>query len=74
MKIKDENCKGCSLYEIEICEIRRVELTEKCPCRECIVKVICKDACKEYAKLRSRLLKEHWNGSKWVARFQHGNR
>ncbi len=42
------NCEGC--YTISTC--RHTRHTEKyhrkCPCKQCIVKAICKDVCNEY--------------------------
>ena len=40
-----KNCKGC--ITIERCS--RIEKNDSgCPCKICIVKMICKAACKEY--------------------------
>ena len=49
---KEDVCYGCKIPKIykNICPIRIKELSEACPCIECIVKVICEEACSKYAK------------------------
>ncbi len=43
-----ERCKGCRIIDDEqgVCEF--VRHSDECPCIECLVKVICETACKEY--------------------------
>jgi len=58
-----EGCQGCSLYFSEWCVIRyNPKLIEKCPCRNCLVKMVCKTMCKERSRLYTDLSnrkKEH---------------
>jgi hypothetical protein len=53
--INREGCKGCHLElssSYYICEIYSSELfknvTEECPCRECLIKGVCENACKVF--------------------------
>lgn len=42
----DKQCIGCGDYENE-CIIKYIEKGE-CPCRICLVKTMCEDACEEF--------------------------
>ncbi len=50
-KIKTEvkKCKGCSL--ISVCDIHALvsNYIFMCPCRNCLVKMVCEDVCDEYS-------------------------
>lgn len=51
----DEGCKGCFSFENNICEILTLGFrysAEKCPCKECLIKVVCEDGCENYYKFR----------------------
>lgn len=55
-----ENCKGCytkndpssmSFYNDYPCHhIRNEKFQRECPCKICIVKVVCHEPCEEYTK------------------------
>ncbi len=41
-----DECKGCRIIRrFSRCFFRDVGLVEKCPCVQCLVKVMCKDKC-----------------------------
>jgi hypothetical protein len=42
-------CEGCMAYKNlhRTCEV--IEMS-KCPCRECIIKVVCQKICREFSK------------------------
>ena len=44
-----EECRGCKLaYKGYICPFRLYRKVERCPCPECIVKVSCFIACRNF--------------------------
>jgi len=49
-----EECKGCVLFKKnkknEWCSVIRKGNYKDCPCRICLVKVMCVESCKEYNK------------------------
>jgi hypothetical protein len=48
----DEECKGCS--EITSCLIRGIKSRRKiCPCRQCLIKVSCREFCAKRICLHS---------------------
>ena len=48
MKSDEDLCKGCNTIIYDGCGLR-VKFGDKiCPCAECIVKVMCDDACDEF--------------------------
>lgn len=49
----DVNCEGCALEQLEFlkCSIIHHGDQPKCPCKSCIVKGICGDACVEWLDL-----------------------
>ena len=61
--MKPEDCDGCYSYELEtgIClsiihpdgELRRICYAHNCPCTECLIKMICRDACSAFDTARS---------------------
>lgn len=43
-----EECEGCTVLKpSEECELKG----EKCPCKECLIKVMCSDPCDAFMKL-----------------------
>jgi len=43
-----EDCKTCSIHYLSKCFLKYdVKLAQKCPCCNCIVKMICSEICKE---------------------------
>ncbi len=49
-----DNCKGCEVFSTDgnDCIFRsfRCWSVKKCPCRECLIKMMCKDPCEPYVK------------------------
>lgn len=43
-------CKGCDIFP-SYCGIRDAKEEYKCPCTNCIVKMICGEVCDEWANL-----------------------
>jgi hypothetical protein len=42
-------CKGCYIYIVDFCPFSsRPEKVIRCPCRTCLIKVVCNKACEEY--------------------------
>jgi len=51
-------CFGCSHYDDDLDECymtmcKYLDRVSKCPCRTCIIKVVCSDTCEEYIKVAS---------------------
>ena len=47
--MSDENCDGCVMIKDKgWCTIVANKKDNDCPCRTCLVKVMCENACKEY--------------------------
>jgi len=45
----DVNCVGCDLYEnSHDCNYLDGDVCNQCPCLECIIKPICKEACEKF--------------------------
>lgn len=55
-----ENCKGCYTYTniYNDCSPRLMAKSDKCPCRMCLVKVVCGIACEEYSNFAGILVHE----------------
>ena len=54
-KLKDAYCRGCtSYYGIDrinkVCDMLPINENEKCPCVDCLIKSMCDDGCKLFAK------------------------
>jgi len=47
--MKEENCEGCTLFDLGGCAFRNDRIP--CPCQQCLVKVMCLSSCE--------LLKDH---------------
>ncbi len=44
-----DNCEGCLNYDPKINECHdRFPMLDGCPCRECLIKVMCKTACESF--------------------------
>lgn len=64
MKQEEIECKGCRMYNrymsnCEIGIIPHVSKTKHCPCINCLLKMICNDACKEYQKYSKLILPDN---------------
>lgn len=50
--MEDSECKGCKTYDEKgYCRfgvIQNIENTDGCPCRTCLIKVICNNLCDEF--------------------------
>ena len=44
-------CIGCKDYQEAKCIGIRNDLTHLCPCTKCIIKMMCKDPCREYTEI-----------------------
>lgn len=45
----DETCEGCTMFEKnEWCYIVKHGREKNCPCRACLIKVMCYASCDEY--------------------------
>ena len=42
----NNDCKGCT--NINRCEYEYTERSNKCPCKQCLIKVVCMTVCDEY--------------------------
>lgn len=43
------SCEGCIMFiNYKYCDIIRTGREEDCPCRNCLVKVICTETCDKY--------------------------
>ena len=55
------SCRGCDIYVDNFCNsishFNRDDIKE-CPCRVCLIKGICQDACEAYDKFCEKLQKE----------------
>jgi hypothetical protein len=49
MEEKDP-CDGC-IEDIDQCTIHYVNKQEKCPCKECLLKPMCRNPCKAFDQL-----------------------
>ena len=53
---KQKGCEGCSMYQCLLYILSepdlkyRIARIEKCPCKICLVKSMCRVTCEEYAK------------------------
>ena len=65
-----EECRGCQYIRI-LCTFRKYEVTNLCPCLECLVKPICKKGCSKRTdkalnimknKMRIELIKDYCKG------------
>jgi len=47
--MSDENCDGCVIFKDgKRCSLVNIGKDKDCPCRICLVKVMCGYSCKEY--------------------------
>jgi len=44
----DPNCPSCRMYDNGECTIIQERVSSICPCKECIIKIMCEDPCKEF--------------------------
>lgn len=55
----DETCEGCNMFNIgwyKRCSIVRAGKDKNCPCKICLVKMMCKTACKEYREYEKEIV------------------
>lgn len=51
--MNNDDCEGCTIYYPKtMCPIVDVDY---CPCRNCLVKVVCNSACPEFSHLRTNM-------------------
>jgi hypothetical protein len=46
--MKDKECEGC--FTTSQCEEQTLDVKANCPCKICLLKVVCNRACEEYGK------------------------
>lgn len=51
----DGDCKGCT--DLGICVVEPIVPREDCPCKQCLIKMVCVDACKPYQDLLDQYYK-----------------
>jgi hypothetical protein len=52
----DSKCKGCNYLYSALCTIKvNTELTSKCPCNNCIVKMMCAIKCEQRKNYYSKI-------------------
>jgi hypothetical protein len=65
MELSKETCEGCNILIIKCtgralghrqCAFIDSDLVDECPCRECLVKMICSYQCKDRATKRSEAI------------------
>ena len=53
--MKSDGCEGCNIYipNQKRCLLDKltVDRVERCPCRECLVKMMCSRGCKEWREI-----------------------
>jgi len=54
-----ESCKGCTIPKDSHCTIRYKGLESKCPCQNCIVKVMCHNYCEKSKELHN-WIRKNW--------------
>ncbi len=55
-----EICRGCMLSSrLGLCFFVEYNIEYKCPCSECLVKVMCRDSCDERIKTKHELGTSH---------------
>jgi hypothetical protein len=54
-------CRGCVMMKMEhyVCLFRTSMLEDKCPCIECLVKVICEESCEKRQEIYQALILKH---------------
>jgi len=61
-------CKGCVIYQATggpgSCDIVAAGRQDKCPCRECVIKVMCRQTCDDLWDLVDNLYPNHTSGSR----------
>ncbi len=51
------DCIGCdSINKHHLCIGDYDDLFDSCPCRKCVVKIMCSEACEEYIKIRATVV------------------
>jgi len=44
----DPNCPSCRMYDNGECIVIQEGVSSICPCKECIIKIMCEEPCKEF--------------------------
>lgn len=50
----NKECKGCG-FVYRYCSFANANITEECPCINCLVKIICREFCNERVQAREEL-------------------
>ena len=51
-----DECEGCVMFrKYKSCDVIKSGREKGCPCRLCLVKIMCNTACKEYEKYISKI-------------------
>lgn len=48
--MKDKRCKGCRVNPTCLLTVKPLVYIEKCPCMDCIVKMMCVEPCEDFKK------------------------
>ncbi len=67
VQLKETHCKGCCNLQ---CQIIPITKENKCPCIECIIKMICMDGCKEFKTFNHEYYERKKSNKMVVARLQ----
>ena len=54
-----KNCKGCARLTNVVCLYKHWDKTDTCPCKDCLIKMVCIDECEEREVGITRLVKTH---------------
>ena len=47
-----DSCRGCYMYEHAVeCKYVDKFLAELCPCKECLVKIMCEESCEKFVEI-----------------------
>lgn len=56
--MENKTCEGCLDNRENVIECNKKELIEPCPCKICLVKVMCDKECREFIEYANRNMKE----------------
>ena len=68
MKDNIDECKGCKSCidpfstQLQICfyNMQHIHFIDNCPCRKCLIKVMCNTLCKEFKEQRYEQIRRSW--------------
>ncbi len=56
IELKKEICKGClSARNFGTCFFIEYDIEDKCPCTECLIKVMCRESCAKRFKIKEKI-------------------